>query len=133
MPSDWIKLVTQVKNKLPAGRPLGDAMVIASNIKKLRVKNPKMDFDAAFEKAKTMKAPKRKKKSKKRKMKKSRAARGSEDSEGVDMKKTRKKGKKGKKKRKLSKRQLHIKAVKAKNPNIPREKLFQVAAKTYKK
>tara|TARA_X000000950_G_C13371550_1_gene440575 strand:+ start:40 stop:435 length:396 start_codon:yes stop_codon:yes gene_type:complete len=131
MPSDWIKLVTQVKNKLPAGRPLGDAMVIASNIKKLRVKNPKMDFDAAFEKAKTMKAPKRKKKSKKRKMKKSRAARGSEDSEGVDMKKTRKNKKR--KKRKLSKWQLHIKAVKAKNPNIPREKLFQVAAKTYKK
>ena len=131
MPSDWIKLVTQVKNKLPAGRPLGDAMVIASNIKKLRVKNPKMDFDAAFEKAKTMKAPKRKKKSKKRKMKKSRAARGSEDSEEVDMKKTRKNKKR--KKRKLSKWQLHIKAVKAKNPNIPREKLFQVAAKTYKK
>mgnify|MGYP001174693904 FL=1 len=131
MPSDWIKLVTQVKNKLPAGRPLGDAMVIASNIKKLRVKNPKMDFDAAFEKAKTMKAPKRKKKSKKRKMKKSRAAKGSEDSEGVDMKKTRKNKKR--KKRKLSKWQLHIKAVKAKNPNIPREKLFQVAAKTYKK
>ena len=131
MPSDWIKLVTQVKNKLPAGRPLGDAMVIASNIKKLRVKNPKMDFDAAFEKAKTMKAPKRKKKSKKRKMKKSRAAIGSEDSEGVDMKKTRKNKKR--KKRKLSKWQLHIKAVKAKNPNIPREKLFQVAAKTYKK
>ena len=131
MPSDWIKLVTQVKNKLPAGRPLGDAMVIASNIKKLRVKNPKMDFDAAFEKAKTMKAPKRKKKSKKRKMKKSRAARASEDSEGVDMKKTRKNKKR--KKRKLSKWQLHIKAVKAKNPNIPREKLFQVAAKTYKK
>lgn len=130
MPSDWIKLVTQVKNKLPAGRPLGDAMVIASNIKKLRVKNPKMDFDAAFEKAKTMKAPKRKK-SRKRKMKKSRAARGSEDSEGVDMKKTRKNKKR--KKRKLSKWQLHIKAVKAKNPNIPREKLFQVAAKTYKK
>ena len=96
MPSDWIKLVTQVKNKLPAGRPLGDAMVIASNIKKLRV-----------------------------------AARGSEDSEGVDMKKTRKNKKR--KKRKLSKWQLHIKAVKAKNPNIPREKLFQVAAKTYKK
>ena len=131
MPSDWIKLVTQVKNKLPAGRPLGDAMVIASNVKKLRVKNPKMDFDAAFEKAKTMKAPKRKKKSKKRKMKKSRAARGSEDSEEVDMKKTRKNKKR--KKRKLSKWQLHIKAVKAKNPNIPREKLFQFAAKTYKK
>ena len=130
MPSDWIKLVTQVKNKLPAGRPLGDAMVIASNIKKLRVKNPKMDFDAAFEKAKKMKAPKRKK-SKKRKIKKSRAVRGSEDSEGVDMKKTRKNKKR--KKRKLSKWQLHIKAVKAKNPNIPREKLFQVAAKTYKK
>ena len=122
MPSDWIKLVTQVKNKLPAGRPLGDAMVIASNIKKLRVKNPKMDFDAAFEKAKTMKAPKRKKKSKKRKMKKSRAARGSEDSEGVDMKKTRKNKKR--KKRKLSKWQLHIKAVKAKNPNIPPRKII---------
>ena len=131
MPSDWIKLVTQVKNKLPAGRPLGDAMVIASNVKKLRVKNPKMDFDAAFEKAKTMKAPKRKKKSKKRKMKKSRAVRGSEDSEEVDMKKTRKNKKR--KKRKLSKWQLHIKAVKAKNPNIPREKLFQFAAKTHKK